>query len=62
MYTPEELTVIRTGLDLVTILGKNAKALAQLQGKVEKDITKQTIKKQKDLEKIIKIEAEKVKK
>jgi hypothetical protein len=40
MYTPEELTVMRTGLDLVTIIGKNAKALAQLQDKVEKDITK----------------------
>jgi len=52
MYTPEELTVIRTGLDLVTILGKNAKALALLQDKVLKDITKQTIKKEKELEKI----------
>jgi hypothetical protein len=54
MYTPEELTVMRTGLDLVTIIGKNAKALAQLQDKVEKDITKSTIKKEKELEKIIK--------
>ena len=54
MYTPEELTVMRTGLDLVTIIGKNAKLLAQLQDKVEKDITKSTIKKEKELEKIIK--------
>ena len=52
MYTPEEWTVIRTGLDLITIVGKNAKALAQLQNKVEKDITKSTIKKEKELEKI----------
>ena len=40
MYTPEEWTVIRTGLDLVTITGKNAKDLAALQLKVEKDIEK----------------------
>jgi hypothetical protein len=52
MYTPEELTVIRTGLDLVTIVGKNAKLLAQLQDKVEKDIEKSTTKREKELEKI----------
>jgi|TARA_B110000967_G_C18867873_1_gene553687 hypothetical protein len=52
MYTPEELTVMRTGLDLVTIIGKNAKALALLQDKVEKDIQKSTIKKEKELQKI----------
>ena len=62
MYTPEELTVIRTGLDLVTIVGKNAKLLAQLQDKVEKDIQKSANKKEKDLEKIMKAEAEKAKK
>ena len=52
MYTPEEYTVIRTGLDLVTIVGKNAKLLAQLQDKVEKDITKSTTKREKEIEKI----------
>ena len=52
MYTPEEWTVIRTGLDLITIIGKNAKALASLQDKVDKDIQKSTIKKEKELEKI----------
>lgn len=52
MYTPEEWTVIRTGLDLVTITGKNAKDLAALQLKVEKDIEKSTDKRQKELEKI----------
>ena len=52
MYTPEEWTVMRTGLDLVTIIGKNAKALSLLQDKVEKDIQKSTIKKEKELQKI----------
>lgn len=62
MYTPEELTVIRTGLDLVTITGNSAKALALLQNKIEKDILKATAKKEKDLQKIIKVETGKVKK
>ncbi|MDB4339228.1 hypothetical protein N9992_00205 [bacterium] len=62
MYTPQEWTVIRQGLDLVTITGKNAKDLAALQVKVENDIQKSEIKKQKDLEKIMKAEAEKAKK
>lgn len=62
MYTPNEWTVIRQGLDLVTITGKNAKDLAALQVKVEKDIQKSTAKKEKDLEKIMKAEAEKANK
>ena len=62
MYTLEEWTVIRQGLDLVTITGKNAKNLAALQVKVENDIQKSETKKQKDLEKIMKAEAEKAKK
>ena len=62
MYTPQEWTVIRQGLDLVTITGKNAKNLAALQVKVENDIQKSETKKQKDLEKIMKAEAEKAKK
>jgi hypothetical protein len=62
MYTPEEYTVIRQGLDLVTITGKNAKNLAALQVKVENDIKKSEVKKQKDLEKIMKAEEEKAKK
>ena len=62
MYTPQEWTVIRQGLDLVTITGKNAKDLAALQVKVENDIQKSETKKQKDLEKIMKVEAEKAKK
>ena len=62
MYTPQEWTVIRQGLDLVTITGKNAKDLAALQVKVEKDIQKSTAKKERDLEKIMKAETEKAKK
>ena len=62
MYTPQEWTVIRQGLDLVTITGKNAKDLAALQVKVEKDIQKSTAKKERDLQKMIKAEAEKAKK
>jgi hypothetical protein len=54
MYTPEEWTAIRQGLDLITIQGKNAKYLAELQIKVEKDFQKATDKKQKELEEIIK--------
>jgi len=62
MYTPEEWNVIRQGLDLITITGKDAKKLATLQVKVEKDFHKSEVKKQKDLEKIMKAEAEKAKK
>ena len=62
MYTPNEWTVIRQGLDLVTITGKNAKNLAALQSKVENDIQKSALKKEKDLEKIIKAEEEKAEK
>mgnify|MGYP000666159173 CR=1 FL=1 len=54
MYTPNEWTVIRQGLDLVTITGKNAKDLAALQVKVEKDIQKSTAKKEKELQKLVK--------
>lgn len=42
MFTLEELQVIRQGLDLVTIQGKNAKKLYEIQIKVEKAITKQS--------------------
>ena len=52
MYTPDELKVIRMGLDLVTIVGKDAKLFALLQDKVDKDFEKSTIKKEKELEKI----------
>ncbi len=51
MFTPEEWTVIRQGLDIITISGKDAKNLALLQVKVEKEIEKSTKKKTKELEK-----------
>ena len=47
MYTPEEWNVIRQGLDLITITGKDAKKLATLQVKVEKDFHKSEIKNKK---------------
>jgi len=53
---------MRQGLDLVTITGKNAKDLAALQVKVENDIKKSTAKKEKELQKVMKAEAEKAKK
>ena len=40
MFSPEEWTVIRTGLDIVTVQGKDAKSLSMLQSKVEKEIQK----------------------
>jgi len=40
MFSLEELNVLRTGLDLVTIQGKSAKQMVNLQIKVEKQITK----------------------
>tara|TARA_R110000796_G_scaffold179355_1_gene295905 strand:- start:694 stop:858 length:165 start_codon:yes stop_codon:yes gene_type:complete len=52
MYTPEELKVIRIGLNLVTIVGKDARLFALLQDKVDKDFEKSTAKKEKELQKI----------
>jgi|TARA_R110000772_G_scaffold5863_1_gene20855 hypothetical protein len=37
MFSPEEWTVIRTGLDIVSIQGKDAASLASLQIKVNKE-------------------------
>ncbi len=62
MYTPEKWNVIRQGLDLVTITGNNAKALASLQVKVEKNLQKAAVKKEKDLQKLLKAEEKKLKK
>jgi len=42
MFNLEELNVIRLGLDLVTIQGKSAKQMVDLQVKVEKQISKLT--------------------
>ena len=51
MFSPEEWTVIRTGLDLVTVQGKDAKSLSMLQSKVEKEIQKSINKKNRELQK-----------
>jgi hypothetical protein len=54
MFSPEELTVIRQGLDALTISGKDAKALATIQVKVENELQKLITKKEKELEKAMK--------
>ena len=51
MFSPEEWTVIRTGLDIVTVQGKDAKSLSMLQSKVEKEIQKSINKKNRELKK-----------
>ena len=51
MFSPEEWTVIRTGLDIVTVQGKDAKSLSMLQSKVEKEIQKSINKKNRELQK-----------
>ena len=51
MFSPEEWPVIRTGLDIVTVQGKDAKSLSMLQSKVEKEIQKSINKKNRELQK-----------
>ena len=53
-FIPEEWTVIRQSLDTITIQGKDAKAIASLQTKVENQLQKAITKKEKDLQKTIK--------
>jgi len=53
MFLPEEWTVIRQGLDVITIAGKDAQALASIQNRVEKELQKATTRKEKELEKIV---------
>ena len=47
MFSPEEWTVIRTGLNVVTIQGKDATSLSVLQSKVDKEYQKAVKKKEK---------------
>ena len=54
MFTPEEWMVMRQGLDALTITGKDAKNLAALQIKVEKQAEKAQKKKEKELKKVMK--------
>jgi len=51
MFSPEEWTVIRTGLDIVSIQGKDAASLASLQIKVNKEREKSMTKRIKEQQK-----------
>ena len=53
MFSIEELSVIRQGLDLVTITGVSAKRMVELQNKVETILEKEMIKRDKELEKVV---------
>ena len=52
MFSPEEWTVIRAGLDIVTIQGKDATSLSILQNKIDKEKQKWLNKRNKKLQKI----------
>jgi hypothetical protein len=53
MFTIEELSVIRQGLDLLTITGASARKMVTLQDKVENMYNKEVQKRDKELEKVI---------
>jgi hypothetical protein len=53
MFTIEELSVIRQGLDLLTITGASARKMVVLQDKVENMYNKEVQKRDKELEKAI---------
>jgi hypothetical protein len=53
MFSIEELSVIRQGLDLVTITGASARRMVELQNKVETAYEKEIQKRDKELEKIV---------
>jgi hypothetical protein len=52
MFTIEELSVIRQGLDLLTITGASARKMVTLQDKVENMYNKEVQKRDKELQKI----------
>jgi len=52
MFTIEELSVIRQGLDLLTITGASARKMVTLQDKVENMYNKEVQKREKELQKI----------
>lgn len=65
-FSVTELNVLRQSLDLITLSGKDAKFIANLQIKLENEMaeiqtmkTKQEQKKQKELQDILKAEAKK---
>ena len=53
MFTIEELSVIRQGLDLLTITGASARKMVILQDKVENMYNKEVQKRDKELEKAL---------
>jgi hypothetical protein len=53
MFSIEELSVIRQGLDLLTITGASARKMVTLQDKVEKALQKETEKRDKELAEIL---------
>jgi len=53
MFTIEELSVIRQGLDLLTITGASARKMVILQDKIENAYNKEVQKRDKELEKAI---------
>ena len=52
-FIPEEWTFIRQSLDEITIKGKDAKGVAALQVKIEKEIKKAITKKERELAKTV---------
>jgi hypothetical protein len=52
MFSVEELSVIRQGLDLVTITGASARKMVELQAKVEQALEKELQKREKERLKI----------
>ena len=52
MFSIEELSVIRQGLDLLSITGASARKMVNLQDKVENALQKETEKRDKELAKI----------
>ena len=52
MFSIEELSVIRQGLDLVTITGASARKMVELQNKVEHALEKELQKREKERQRI----------
>ena len=53
MFSIEELSVIRQGLDLLTITGASARKMVTLQDKVEQTLEKEIQKRDKQLQEVI---------
>ena len=53
MFSIEELSVIRQGLELLTITGASARKMVTLQDKVEQTLEKEIQKRDKELQEVI---------